>query len=193
MAKSKPRSVVSLHTRRLVARLRRVALFAAFFLIGAGAVLLYRQTGGIELRRFTGMVDTMTTSAYRPEETPRFAGGVAPRPMPLCGSGRRVNCVVDGDTLWLDGEKIRIVNIDAPEVNGRCRAESVRAADATLLLARLVSNRPIRLERDGRDRYGRTLASLVTPEGDVGSALVARRMAVHWRGRREPAQTWCGA
>ena len=113
--------------------------------------------------------------------------------MPLWGSAKRVNCVVDGDTLWLDGEKIRIVNIDAPEVKGRCRAESTRAATATRVLAALVSNRTIRIERDGKDRYGRTLASLSTSEGDVGSALVAQRMAVHWRGRREPAETWCGA
>ncbi|QKV19711.1 thermonuclease family protein [Oricola thermophila] len=195
MAASKSSFVVPLHARRTARRIRRFALFAAFFAIGAGAALLVRQTDGLELSRFTGLVDTMTTSAYAPEPegAATFLASVAPRPMPLCGSGRRVNCVVDGDTLWLDGEKIRIVNIDAPEVKGRCRAERERAATATRMLASLVSNRPIRLDREGRDRYGRTLASLVTPEGDVGSALVAQRLAVHWRGRREPAETWCGA
>lgn len=194
MAKSKPQfAPFGRRSRKVAGRVRRVGLFAAFFVIGAGAALLYRQTDGIEIRRFTGLVDTMTTSAYQPREETGFRGGVAPRPMPLCGSAKRVNCIVDGDTLWLDGEKIRIVNIDAPEIDGRCRAESVRAANATQVLARLVSNRPLRLERDGTDRYGRTLASVVTPDGDVGSALVARRMAVHWRGRREPAETWCGA
>ena len=25
-----------------------------------------------------------------------------------CGSGKRVTCVVDGDTLWLRGEKIAV-------------------------------------------------------------------------------------
>jgi len=172
---------------------RTFIMFAAFFVIGAGAMLLYRQTNGIDLVRLSGLVDTTTTSAYQPERETGFRGGVAPRPMPLCGSARRINCVVDGDTLWLDGEKIRIVNIDAPEVNGRCRTETVRAATATRVLAALVSNRLIRLEREGVDKYGRTLASLVTPEGDVGSALVQQRLAVHWRGRREPAETWCGA
>lgn len=180
-------------SRKAVSRVRRTALLAAFFVIGAGAALLYRQTDGIDLIRLTNAVDSMTTSAYRPESETDFRGGIAPRPMPLCGSAKRVNCVVDGDTLWLDGEKIRIVNIDAPEVKGRCHSESVRAATATRVLAALVSNRAIRVEREGEDRYGRTLASLSTSEGDVGSALVAQRMAVHWRGRREPAETWCGA
>ena len=41
------------------------------------------------------------------------------RAMPICGFGRRINCVVDGDTLWLDGEKIRLDSINAPEVEGR--------------------------------------------------------------------------
>lgn len=31
-----------------------------------------------------------------------------------CGMIRR-NCVVDGDTFWLEEEKVRISNIDAPE------------------------------------------------------------------------------
>jgi endonuclease YncB( thermonuclease family) len=168
-----------------------MSLLAAFVVIGAGATLLWRQTDGLELRRFTGLVDTMTTSAYAPE--PGFSGAIAPRVTPVCGSGKRIDCVVDGDTLWLDGEKIRVVNIDAPEVDGRCRAESARAADATRALARLVSNRPVRLVRQGEDRYGRTLAAVVTPDGDVGETLVGRRLAVRWRGRREPASTWCGA
>lgn len=25
----------------------------------------------------------------------------------MCGSGQRVNCIVDGDTFWLDGVKYR--------------------------------------------------------------------------------------
>ncbi|MFZ2100956.1 MAG: thermonuclease family protein [Oricola sp.] len=172
--------------------LRAFVMVAAFAVIGAGAVLLYRQTGGIELVRLSGLVDPTVTSAYAPPAQPDFRATVAPRAMPLCGSGRRADCVVDGDTLWLEGEKIRIVNIDAPEVKGRCGAETARAADATRALARMVSNRPIRVQRQGEDRYGRTLAAVSTPDGDVGAALVRGRHAVIWRGRKEPAGTWCG-
>lgn len=32
-----------------------------------------------------------------------------------CGSGKRYTCVVDGDTIWLRGEKIRLQGFDTPE------------------------------------------------------------------------------
>nr|MDX8317342.1 thermonuclease family protein [Agrobacterium rosae] len=32
----------------------------------------------------------------------------------ICGSGQRITCVVDGDTFWFRGEKIRIADIDTP-------------------------------------------------------------------------------
>ena len=37
-------------------------------------------------------------------------------PHDICGSIRRT-CVVDGDTFWLDGVKIRIADIDTPEIS----------------------------------------------------------------------------
>jgi micrococcal nuclease len=180
--------------RRYFPQLLRTGLVGtAFVLIGIGAVILYRQTGGLDVVKVTGLVDRMTTSAYAPQAAPDFAGAVAPRPMPICGSGRRINCVVDGDTVWLDGEKIRLVNIDAPEVKARCNAERQRANAATRELAALLHSQPIRVHRRGEDRYGRTLADLATPAGDVGDILVRRDLAVTWRGRREPVETWCGA
>lgn len=182
--------------------LRVALMLVVCFVIGAGAALLVRQTGGLDIARLSSLVesvtpdrmrpDRMTTSAYAPPARPDFAATTMPRAMPVCGSGRRVNCVVDGDTLWLDGEKIRLVNIDAPEVKARCRAESVRAAEATHELARLVDRHPLRIAREGADRYGRTLAAISTAEGDVGDILVARDLAMPWGGRREAAETWCG-
>ncbi|MCI5077836.1 thermonuclease family protein [Oricola sp.] len=173
--------------------MRTAMALVAFFAIGAGAALVLRPSSGAGLTRLTGLVDRMTTSAYAPRAGTDYPGGVAPRAMPVCGFGPRFNCIVDGDTLWLDGEKIRIVNIDAPEVKARCPAEKQRASAATRELARLVHGQPIRLRRSGEDRYGRTLAAVSTPEGDVGAALVAKHLAVRWRGRREPPSTWCGA
>ncbi|UIJ82366.1 hypothetical protein [Rhizobium leguminosarum] len=41
----------------------------------------------------------------------------------ICGDSHRVNCVVDGDTVWFNGQKIRIVDIDTPELSPpRCDA-----------------------------------------------------------------------
>jgi endonuclease YncB( thermonuclease family) len=35
--------------------------------------------------------------------------------VPICDSGPRVNCVVDGDTVWVDRVKYRLEGINAPE------------------------------------------------------------------------------
>ena len=35
----------------------------------------------------------------------------------LCSSAPRVTCVVDGDTFWLEGEKVRIADINTPETS----------------------------------------------------------------------------
>ncbi|HEV7435057.1 MAG TPA: hypothetical protein VGO22_09340, partial [Pseudorhizobium sp.] len=35
----------------------------------------------------------------------------------VCSAGSRWNCVVDGDTFWLQGVKIRIADIDTPELS----------------------------------------------------------------------------
>lgn len=43
---------------RAGARLRMLLVFVAFFLIGLGAALLVRQTGGIELAKIAGLSAT---------------------------------------------------------------------------------------------------------------------------------------
>lgn len=114
--------------------------------------------------------------------------GLATVKFPICGTGQRYSCVVDGDTLWIKGEKIRIADIDTPEMNGRCRYERAKAIEARDALAELVSGKPLKLRRSGVDRYGRTLATLHTDEGGVGDALVAQALARKWDGRR---RSWC--
>src|SRR3546814_7636950 len=50
--------------------------------------------------------------------TPAPAGTpMAARSFGLCFTGGGENCVVDGDTFWIDGEKVRVADIDAPETH----------------------------------------------------------------------------
>ncbi|MFN2100893.1 thermonuclease family protein [Altererythrobacter sp. MF3-039] len=95
--------------------------------------------------------------------------------------------MVDGDTIWLAGEKIRLADIDAPEINGDCPYERDLALAARDRLSQLLSG-PITLYRQGKDRYGRTLAVVVVDGYSVGDQLVAEGLARTWTGRREP---WC--
>lgn len=96
----------------------------------------------------------------------------------------RHHCVHDGDTVWWEGEKIRIAEIDTPELNGRCDRERRLARQARTRLIVLVNQSPPRFERIGTDRYGRTLAN----EPRIAAALIREGLARRWTGRR---QGWC--
>jgi endonuclease YncB( thermonuclease family) len=85
----------------------------------------------------------------------------------MCGERRRVNCVVDGDTFWFRREKIRIADIDAPELSPpRCEAERRRGEAAKQRLLSLLNAGPFSLSAaaDDLDRYGRKLR-VVTRNG----------------------------
>jgi micrococcal nuclease len=96
---------------------------------------------------------------------------------------RRFHCVHDGDTVWWQGEKIRISGIDAPELNGRCPAERRRAITARNRLVVMINAGPVTIDLNGADRFGRTLASL----GGIGDQLVNEVLASRWPKRKD----WC--
>lgn len=106
----------------------------------------------------------------------------------ICPTGPRDNCVVDGDTFWLAGEKIRVADIDAPEMDGRCPYESQHARKARQRLLTLLNAGNVTLRREGQDRYGRTLAVILRGNRSIGDMLVSEGLARTWNGRREP---WC--
>lgn len=98
--------------------------------------------------------------------------------------------VIDGDTIELEGERIRLAGIDTPEIFAPgCDAERMLGARASAELAALLQGQRIEVERLGVDRYGRTLANLAADGRDIGTALIAAGLAVEWSGRRHD---WCG-
>lgn len=110
--------------------------------------------------------------------------------MPVCASGPRKTCVVDGDTLWVEGVKYRVEGIDAPELgtSAACDAEALLAVRAAYRLAEMLSAGVPAVERTGTDRYGRGLARLSVAGADVGERLIEEGLARRWTGRRE---SWC--
>lgn len=119
---------------------------------------------------------------------PPFVEPGASRPV-QGGPGVRV---IDGDTFVYAGTRIRIADIDTPEVYGRCPEETALAARATRRLSGLLAHggfelRPLPSGRD-EDRYRRKLR-IVTRDGrSIGDVLVAEGLARTWTGRRKP---WC--
>lgn len=108
-----------------------------------------------------------------------------------CAGKKRTTCVVDGDTLWLDGIKIRLADIDAPEIDSpRCRAELERGEWAADRLVVLLNRGPLKMTRVDRDVdvYGRALRVVSVGGQSAGDMLIAEGLARRWDGARRP---WC--
>jgi len=109
-----------------------------------------------------------------------------------CAMGSRKACVVDGDTIWLNGQKIRIADIDTPEVSEpKCSSELALGNRATDRMLELINEGPLEIKAwPGRDadRYGRKLRVLIRDGRSLGDILVSEGLARTWSGRREP---WC--
>jgi endonuclease YncB( thermonuclease family) len=109
----------------------------------------------------------------------------------LCKSGGGTNCVVDGDTIWYRGSKIRIADIDTPETHQpRCAAEAALGAAATRRLHELVNAGPFTLQSINRDedRYGRKLRILTRGGEILGDILVEEGLARYYEVAR---RSWC--
>lgn len=86
----------------------------------------------------------------------------------------------DGDTFRVGsyrGEAVRILNIDAPEIEGRCRYETNLAEDSKCRLAALLDSQRVQIQRQNKDRYGRTLAVISVNGQEIGDQLVSEGLA----------------
>jgi micrococcal nuclease len=109
----------------------------------------------------------------------------------FCHTGGGTNCVVDGDTIWLAGENIRIADIDAPETHEyACTEEKVLGDRATQRLHELVNSGPVTMHSIDRDSdsYGRKLRIVLVNGRSVGDTLVDEGLARYYRGGKRP---WC--
>lgn len=109
----------------------------------------------------------------------------------VCSGPVRTNCVVDGDTFWYAGEKIRIADINTPEVSEpECQAEARLGAQATLRLQALLNAGAFTLEPIDRDsdQYGRLLRTVTRGGESLGLVMVGEGLAEEWQGYRG---SWC--
>lgn len=105
----------------------------------------------------------------------------------------QVRYVTDGDTFRLtSGERIRIANIDAPEIHARqakCRLEIERGEAASEHARVLLDGKVVTFERVGRS-YNRSVARVSVGGRDVGETLIAIGAARPWL-RHHPKPDWC--
>ena len=99
----------------------------------------------------------------------------------VTGSAR----LVDGDTLEVRGQIIRLHGIDAPETGQTCRDGSGRiyrcGEEAEAALRELTDGRPVTCTGDERDRYDRLIAICSAGDTELNSAMVRSGWAVAFR------------
>ena len=92
--------------------------------------------------------------------------------------------VVDGDTIHLDGEKIRFTGIDTPELKQICIKNGVKdfcGVTAKLILINKIGNNKVKCIREGKDQYKRTLAECFVNNESLSSYLVRSGYAFAYR------------
>lgn len=109
--------------------------------------------------------------------------------------------VIDGDTLRIGEERIRLFGIDAPERDQRCGPAACGEL-ARGHLQMIVLGRTVRCQGDDRDRYRRLIATCRVQGRDIGSRMVAegwamayvrysrRYLAAETRARRDRLGMW---
>lgn len=174
------------HLRPVTRRKRRLPWHSAGALLAV--LFIGFQAGGERLQNaFAASGDPMpATTTLVASSSDRDAARFG-----MCHAGGGSNCVVDGDTIYYRGVKIRIADIDTPETHQpRCPAEAALGARATQRLHALVNAGSFTLESVDRDedRFGRKLRVLTRGGESLGGVLVEEGLARWYRGGRQP---WC--
>ena len=89
--------------------------------------------------------------------------------------------VVDGDTIYVDQVRLRLISIDAFETDQTCMRGGQQypcGTESTRALLGLIGQRPVHCEGSQRDRYGRPLVRCTVGGGDLGRAMVRLGWAV---------------
>ena len=92
--------------------------------------------------------------------------------------------VIDGDTIHLNGEKIRFTGIDTPELKQTCNKDNeiiLCGIEAKKLLINKIGNNKVHCISNGTDQYKRTLAECFVNDISLSSYLVRKGYAFAYR------------
>jgi endonuclease YncB( thermonuclease family) len=92
--------------------------------------------------------------------------------------------ITDGDTIKINGRRIRFHGIDAPESRQSCSVSGRRYAcgqQATEALKQLIGGNPVSCEEKDIDRYKRLVAVCSVGNIDLNAAMVSQGWALAYR------------
>ena len=92
--------------------------------------------------------------------------------------------IIDGDTIQIGDNRIRLYGIDAPELKQVCKINGrnwMCGEEAAMALAYEMANHWISCITKGKDRYARTLAICFKANIDINREMVKRGLALAYR------------
>ena len=92
--------------------------------------------------------------------------------------------IIDGDSLQIDRQIIRLYGIDAPEGRQQCQLDGQPypcGQKAAALLKNLTSHKTIRCEEKDRDQYERIIAECFIGKRSLNAAMVKQGWALAYR------------
>lgn len=103
---------------------------------------------------------------------------------PAVTSSDSAPMVVDGDTLTIDGERIRLWGVDSPEQDQSCRrhGQDYRCGEvASQALREWIGQSAVSCVEVEKDQYGRSVARCAVDGQDIGAWMVSQGLALDYR------------
>ena len=100
-----------------------------------------------------------------------------------------INCVLDGDTIYFERQKVDIAGIEAPAIqDAACGEEKLHGIDAAVRLADLLNSGTVTVGDPFSDQYGRAVRNVTVNGKDVGKSMLSARLAKEYIGEK---RDWC--
>jgi micrococcal nuclease len=106
-----------------------------------------------------------------------------------CYNSSGGNCVIDGDTIYVGGQKVGIAGIEVPKIaDSKCEQERERGIDSAVRLADLLNRGKVVVGAPVREPDGQVRHTVQVGDSDVGIAMIDAGAA------RQYGDTngWCG-
>ena len=106
-----------------------------------------------------------------------------------CYNSDGSNCVLDGDTIYVDHQRVQLAGIEAPEIiAAHCREEKDRGIAAAVGLSDLLQSGNVTVSPPFLDEYDRVVRKVAVNGRDVSGWMFNHSLVRGFTGEK---QNWC--